>query len=347
MNILRTTNAAFAAVTGGADALTVLPFDHRIERTHRGHRIARNIHSVLDEECLLSQVSDPAAGSYFVENKTDEFCARAWAQFQEIEKNGGIAALLMSGKLLRQLREKWEARRFRISNRSLPLTGVSEFPNSSESVPESPKNLQSLLQSESLRLKSFYINRGEGPTIGGADMRQLQNLVFEGVTCLELSAAFGLNTTMTLALERHYDSEVFESIRDQVHELTSKPAVFLANIGFMSEWNPRAMFATNLFAAGGFEALSGSGTSDLDSESAAASLVEQFKKSGAAFICICGTNKAYQSHISDLIKALLPLKVPILLAGKMEIEGLWSCVYRNCDAAGLLERMLLEVQSDS
>jgi methylmalonyl-CoA mutase len=38
-------------------------------------------------------VVDPAAGSYFIENLTQQLCAQAWQRFQEIEKSGGYLNL--------------------------------------------------------------------------------------------------------------------------------------------------------------------------------------------------------------------------------------------------------------
>ena len=51
VNMLRTTVAAFAAAVGGADAVTVLPFDRPLGRPDAfGRRIARNTSALLIEE---------------------------------------------------------------------------------------------------------------------------------------------------------------------------------------------------------------------------------------------------------------------------------------------------------
>ncbi len=48
VNLLRTTVAAFAAGVGGADAITVLPFDTRLGvPDNLGRRMARNTSSLL------------------------------------------------------------------------------------------------------------------------------------------------------------------------------------------------------------------------------------------------------------------------------------------------------------
>src|SRR6185436_9118364 len=86
-NILRATAAVFAAALGGADRITVLPFSLAQGLPDEfARRIARNTQTVLQEESQLWRVSDPAAGSGYVEHLTASLCDKAWALFQEIEK---------------------------------------------------------------------------------------------------------------------------------------------------------------------------------------------------------------------------------------------------------------------
>ena len=68
VNMLRTTVAGLSAGVGGADAVTVLPFDAALGVPDAfARRIARNTQSVLLEESHLSKVIDPAGGSWYVE----------------------------------------------------------------------------------------------------------------------------------------------------------------------------------------------------------------------------------------------------------------------------------------
>jgi methylmalonyl-CoA mutase len=64
VNMLRTTTAVFAAATGGADAITCLPFSQALGYPDAfARRTARNTQLVLMEESHLHAVDDPAAGS--------------------------------------------------------------------------------------------------------------------------------------------------------------------------------------------------------------------------------------------------------------------------------------------
>ncbi|GAU65688.1 methylmalonyl-CoA mutase small subunit [Streptomyces sp. NBRC 110611] len=133
VNMLRTTVAGLAAGVGGADAVTVLPFDVALGLSDAfARRIARNTQSVLLEESHLAKVIDPAGGSWYVERLTDELARAGWAFFQELEAAGGQAAALRSGMLAERLARTWERRTEDLRHRREPITGVSEFPHLAE-----------------------------------------------------------------------------------------------------------------------------------------------------------------------------------------------------------------------
>ncbi|MEV4006140.1 methylmalonyl-CoA mutase subunit beta [Actinomadura sp. NPDC049753] len=136
VNMLRTTIATFAAGVGGADAVTVQPFDARLGLPDGfARRIARNTQTLLLEESSLARVVDPAGGSWYAESLTEGLAQAAWAWFTEIEKAGGLAAALDSGLVARRLAATWERRREDIARRKAPITGVSEFPDLAETPP--------------------------------------------------------------------------------------------------------------------------------------------------------------------------------------------------------------------
>ncbi len=137
VNMLRTTLACLGAGVGGADTVTVLPFDHALGLPDAfARRIARNTSTILVEESHLARVIDPAGGSWYVEQLTDELAESAWAFFQEIERAGGQAAALGSGMVAERLAATWEARSKNLARRKEPITGVSEFPQLAERAVE-------------------------------------------------------------------------------------------------------------------------------------------------------------------------------------------------------------------
>ncbi|MFF8833480.1 methylmalonyl-CoA mutase family protein [Streptomyces sp. NPDC015131] len=133
VNMLRTTIATLAAGVGGADSVTVLPFDHALGLPDGfARRIARNTSTILIEESHLSRVIDPAGGSWYVERLTDELAHAGWEFFRRIEGLGGQAAALRSGRLAQDLAGTWQERSAKLARRREPITGVSEFPHLAE-----------------------------------------------------------------------------------------------------------------------------------------------------------------------------------------------------------------------
>ncbi|MCA2217190.1 methylmalonyl-CoA mutase subunit beta [Jidongwangia harbinensis] len=136
VNLLRTTIATFAAGVGGAEAVTVLPFDHQLGRPDAlSRRLARNAQTLLVEEAHLARVLDPAGGSWYVEQYTEQLAQAAWEWFTTIERAGGLAAALDSGLVADRLNRTWRLRESGIAHRRDPITGVSEFPNPAEEPP--------------------------------------------------------------------------------------------------------------------------------------------------------------------------------------------------------------------
>ena len=128
VNMLRTTVAAFAAGVGGADAVTVLPFDGPLGRPDAfGRRIARNTSALLIAESHVGQVTDPAGGSYAVEKLTDDLAVAAWELFGRLDDGEDLAPLVAAAVAERDRQ---------VASRLRPITGLSEFPNLSEVLPE-------------------------------------------------------------------------------------------------------------------------------------------------------------------------------------------------------------------
>jgi methylmalonyl-CoA mutase len=136
VNMLRTTLAAFGAGVGGADTVLVRPFDVAIPggfpgmATSFSRRIARNTQLLLLEESHIGRVLDPAGGSWFVEDLTEELAQQAWRHFQAIEERGGF--LDARDYLADRIAEVAARRIDDIAHRRTAITGVNEYPNLTE-----------------------------------------------------------------------------------------------------------------------------------------------------------------------------------------------------------------------
>jgi methylmalonyl-CoA mutase len=139
VNLLRTTCEAFAGVMGGCAGLQVGAFDECLRTPDEfSRRLARNLQIILAEECQLGRVVDPAGGSWYVETVTQQLAAKAWAQFQEIERRGGMAAAIREG-YPQGLVEKTAAERVgAVEARRDGVIGTNLHPNLREKLPVVP-----------------------------------------------------------------------------------------------------------------------------------------------------------------------------------------------------------------
>ncbi len=141
VNMLRGTVAGFAASVGGADIVTVLPFDSAIGLPDDfSRRVARNTQVILAEESNIARVNDPAGGSWYVESLTDQLAVAAWALLGEIETAGGMGAAIESGLVNDRIDRSVQRRDQRLASRKQPITGVSMFPMRDETPhPATPR----------------------------------------------------------------------------------------------------------------------------------------------------------------------------------------------------------------
>ena len=132
VNMLRTTVASFAAGVGGADAVTVLPFDSPLGRPETlGRRVARNTSALLMHESHLARVTDPGGGAFALEKLTDDLAVAGWAELGRIEEDGGPGAGFEA-----RVAEVVARREREVARRTRPITGLTEFPHLAEELPE-------------------------------------------------------------------------------------------------------------------------------------------------------------------------------------------------------------------
>jgi methylmalonyl-CoA mutase len=300
VNMLRTTIAVVGAGLGGADAIAVLPFTAALGLPDRfARRIARNTQLILLEESNLAKVSDPAAGAGGIEDLTQQLCAAAWSLFQEIEGAGGVNPALEAGLIQRKVAATRAEREKNIARRRDALTGTSEFP----------------------------------------DIHEAAVQVLDVVP-----AAAGARVTPAFPpLPRIRLAEPFEQLRDASDRMLAaagaRPKVFLANLGKLSDFTARTLYAKNFFEAGGIEAVSNDGFAGRDD------MVAAFKSSNAKLVCLCSSDKVYEAEAADAAKALNAAGAEhIYLAGRpgdlepaLKAAGVQDFIYVGCDVLATLK----------
>ncbi len=146
VNMLRVTTEAFAAAVGGVDSLHVAPFDEEAGPPDEfSRRIARNVQIILQEEANQTKLIDPAGGSWYIEWLTDQVAQRAWALFQEVERQGGMVAALQSGWVQEQVAQTAAARAQNLATRKDVLVGTNLYANPDEELETGDRRLETML----------------------------------------------------------------------------------------------------------------------------------------------------------------------------------------------------------
>ena len=135
VNMLRTTTEAMAAAIGGADSMTVLPFDSTYKKSDDfSDRIARNQQIILKYESYFNKIADPSAGSYYLENLTHSIAEAAWNLFLEVEEQGGFIPAVESRFIHEQIEKTCQQRDMDIAMRKQVFVGVNQYPNPAEKM---------------------------------------------------------------------------------------------------------------------------------------------------------------------------------------------------------------------
>ncbi len=133
VNILRGTTEAMSAALGGADSISVAPFDECYKAPDEAsRRLARNTQILIKQEALLSRVADPGGGSYYVEVLTDFIAREAWRTMQGIEATGGYRKAQTGGQIAKALEQSLAAKEKAVSSRRKIFTGTNQHANLSE-----------------------------------------------------------------------------------------------------------------------------------------------------------------------------------------------------------------------
>lgn len=224
VNLLRATVACAAAVFGGANIITVLPFSWPLGQADSfARRIARNTQVILAEESFLGQVVDPAGGSWYVEQLSEELAQKAWSLFQTIETKGGMEEALKSGYFQDRIAATAEKRTRDGAHLRKELIGVSAFPHLGELALDVKRHPQS----GALRHGGDVVQRLK-PWREAAPFEALRNAA--DVTAKETG---------------------------------NRPSVFMATLGKPADFTARLNYAQNFFAIGGIDTILGEGGNDV------------------------------------------------------------------------------------
>ena len=127
-NVARTTIEAMAAVFGGTQSLHTNALDEAIALpTDFSARIARNTQIYLQQETKITKTVDPWAGSYHVEQLTEEIANKAWKLIKEVEDLGGMTKAIEKGIPKLRIEEAAAKKQARIDSGKDVIVGVNKY----------------------------------------------------------------------------------------------------------------------------------------------------------------------------------------------------------------------------
>ena len=127
-NVARTTIEAMAAVFGGTQSLHTNALDEAIALpTDFSARIARNTQIYLQQETHITKTVDPWAGSYHLEQLTEDIANKAWNLIQEVEELGGMTKAIEKGIPKMRIEEAAEKKQAKIDSGQDIIVGLNKF----------------------------------------------------------------------------------------------------------------------------------------------------------------------------------------------------------------------------
>ena len=326
VNMLRNTTEIFSGVVGGIDSFESAPFDEPIRKGDEfSRRIARNVQIMLQEEFGLLQPIDPAGGSWAVETLTRQMKEKIWAEFQRIEKEGGIIAALRVGSLQESVAAVLAARFKNADLRRDRIVGNNMYPNMTETLLETRAEDTAALKAQRTADIDAYLSdidvkhRDEAL----ASLRQAHSVdhaveaALAGATIAELMTAVteGNGAETVTAIAPHRWSERFEALRQRTEEYKAEKndnvKIFLANMGPIPQHKARADFTTGFLQVGAFEVLGNDGFKTVEEAADAA------RASGADAVVICSTDATYP----EIVPALAPKLHEVLPKARVFLAG--------------------------
>ena len=167
-NVVRVAIQAMAAVLGGTNSLHTNGYDEALALpSEEAATLALRTQQIVAHESGAALTADPLAGSYYVENLTDELERRALELIAKVDEMGGSARAIEAGFLQEEISQSAYALQMRIEAREVLLVGVNAFTDDSTQPVIPRPNFADLEKGQVERLKSVKNGR-DGTVVGKA-----------------------------------------------------------------------------------------------------------------------------------------------------------------------------------
>ena len=364
VNLLRATTQALSAVLGGVQSLHVAPFDGADSLPDEfSRRLARNVQLLLLHECRGDRVIDPAGGSWYVEKLTADLAAAAWAHFQAIEAEGGLAASLAAGRVQERIAAAAAMRRERLAVRKDVLVGTNRYADPDEPVrpprrPDpggaGPATLGRGVGAAPGRRRGGCLGRqpdaaaAGGLAGAGADPRGGRRRGRHPGRAGRAAAGrrhAPINRVVAVPVRR--DAAPFEDLRRRVLAVRAaapeRGRVACACVGDLARTLPRLDFTRGFFQVGGFAVEPG------DFHATAPEAARAALATGAATVVVVALDDQLAACGGDLVRALKAGASPpqVILAGQpagllddLRAAGVDQFIHARSDVLDVLGRLI-------
>ncbi|MEN9512095.1 MAG: hypothetical protein RLZZ370_1914 [Bacteroidota bacterium] len=178
-NIVRVTLQAMAAVLGGTQSLHTNGYDEALSLpTEKAAALALRTQQIIAYESAVADVSDPLAGSWYLEQLTDQLEAEAQATIALIREMGGSVKAIESGWMQQQIADASYRYQRSVENGAKTIVGVNRF--QTQEVQDTPvfRVDDSIRQSQMARLAALKSERNEALT--QAKLEEVRRVAADG-----------------------------------------------------------------------------------------------------------------------------------------------------------------------
>jgi len=196
-NIVRVAIQALAAVIGGTQSLHTNSMDEALWLpTEKSVRVALRTQQIIANESGVADSIDPLAGSFVIEQLTDEIERQAVEYIRKIDEMGGALASIEKGYMQGEIQESAYRYQMSIENDETTIVGVNAFQVEEKLEMEALKVNPAIETNQRARLAELRASRDNarvGELLGQLETaaQGSENLMPLFITCVENDITLG------------------------------------------------------------------------------------------------------------------------------------------------------------
>ena len=162
-NVVRTSIQALSAVLGGTQSLHTNALDEALGLpSEKAARIALRTQQIIAEESGIPNTIDPLAGSYTIENMTQELVAKAESLIGDIDSKGGMLSCIEEGWVQSQIMDSAYKYQKEVESGERIIVGVNKYLEEEKTEPEEITRVEDKsIKDQIRRLRNLREKRGD------------------------------------------------------------------------------------------------------------------------------------------------------------------------------------------